>query len=168
MYPFAIGNFNIYGPSGLELGAADITLGDLEWIELTLEGSGLAGQASLPIQGNSKPVATSITWHTTCPGALDVFKPGAIQLICKSDLIFIDNADGLEDHQPEEVVMTVWSKGINQGKRMASSKGEVITNFSVTYLASWLDGNLNFRWDFFNNQANIGGFDVLAAARANL
>jgi phage tail tube protein FII len=167
MYPFAIGNFNIYGPSGLEIGAAEITLSDLEWIELTLEGSGLAGQASLPIQGNAKSVGCSITWQTICPGALDVFKPGMIQLICKSDVIFIDNAAGEENNQQEEVIMSVWSKGINQGRRQASSKGEVTTNFAVTYLAAYLDGDLSFRWDFFNNQAQIGTFDVLAASRAN-
>jgi phage tail tube protein FII len=167
MVPFAIVNYNLYGPSGLEIGNADVTLGDLEWIELTLEGSGLAGQSSLPIQGNSKGVTCAITWHTICPGALDVFQPGMIQLQCKSDIMFIDNSAGEEDHQPEEVIMSVWSKGINQGRRQASSKGEVITNHSVTYVAAYLDGKLSYRWDFFGNSAIIGGQDVLAKTRAN-
>jgi phage tail tube protein FII len=112
IYPATIKNYALYGPQGLEVGVADVTLPNVVWEKDTLKGSGLAGSANLGVEGNMQPMETTITFHTNTKQSLALFGPGGIRIRCLSSIYMCDTSTGQIDEEPEEVIMTVWGRAI--------------------------------------------------------
>lgn len=168
VYPATVKNFSVYGPSGIEVGVADITLPNMQWEKDTLKGSGLAGSANLGVQGNMQPMETTVNFHTNTVQSLQLFGPGGIRIRALSSIYMCDTSSGEVEEEPEEVIMTVWGAGYNQGRRESSTKGGVSLAFDVTYLAIIFNGVKYWELDFWNNGAIVAGIDVNAKTRANL
>jgi P2 family phage contractile tail tube protein len=168
IYPATVKNFNVYGPNGLEAGVADITLPHLQWEKDTLKGAGLAGSSNLGVQGNIQPMETTITFHTNTRQALEFFRGGGMRIRCLSSIYMCDTSSAEIVELPEEVIMTVWAAGYNQGKREPSTKGGVSLAFDCTYLALIFAGRKEWEIDFWNNVAICAGVDLNAQTRANI
>jgi P2 family phage contractile tail tube protein len=168
IYPATVKNFSVYGPTGVEVGVADITLPHLQWEKDTLKGAMLAGSANLGVEGNAQPMETTITFHTNTKQSLSFFSGGGQRIRCLSSIYMCDTSSGEIDEQPEEVIMTVWGAGYNLGKREPSTKGGVSLSFDVTYLALYFSGVKWWEIDFWNNVAICAGRDLNAKTRANL
>lgn len=168
IYPATVKNFSVYGPNGLEVGVADITLPNFQWEKDALKGAGLAGSANLAVQGNSQPLETVITFHTNNKQSLAFFKGGGTRIRCLSSIYMTDTSSGEITEEPEEIIMMTWAAGYNQGKRDPSTKGGISLAFDVTYFALVFAGKKEWEFDFFHNVAIVNGVDLNQRTRANL
>jgi P2 family phage contractile tail tube protein len=168
IYPATVKNFSVYGPSGVEVGVADITLPNVQWEKDTLKGAMLAGSANLGVEGNMQPMETSITFHANTKQSLQFFSGGGQRIRCLSSIYMCDTSSGEVDEEPEEIIMTVWTAGYNLGKRDPSTKGGTVLSFDVTYLALYFSGVKWWELDFWGNVAIVAGVDLNAKTRANL
>jgi P2 family phage contractile tail tube protein len=166
-YPYSVKNFNVYGPSGVEIAVSDITLPHLQWVKDTVRGASWAGESNLGIEGNPQPMECQITFHTTNKYSLGLFVGGGQRIRCMSSIYGVDTSSGVIEEDPEEIIMTVFTQGYNLGKRETSAKGGVVMGFDVVYLALLWGGTKWWEIDQGGNVCIINGVDLNQQTRAN-
>jgi P2 family phage contractile tail tube protein len=168
VYPATVKNFSVYGPQGVEIGVADITLPNLQFEKDALKGSMLAGSANIATQGNLQAMETTINFHTNSKQSLGMFAGGRQRIRALASIYAIDTSSGEIDDIPEEIIMGALASGYNQGRRETSTKGGVAQLWDIIYLAVVFQGQKFWEIDFFNNICIINGHDLNAKTRANL
>lgn len=170
IYPSVVKNFNVYKNAATLpfLGVGDITLPDIKNVTDALKGGGLGGSFDLPVGGQVAAMMTTISFHTTTPDSISLMQPNGTQIVCRSSLEMVDTAVGIFREYPERIIMTVFSRGLNLGKRDTSSKGASSNEFAVTYLACYWNNAKLLEIDPFNNVYSVNGTDYNAATRANI
>jgi P2 family phage contractile tail tube protein len=169
VYPNTVKNFKVLGVGGTaEVGLATITLPKLTFEKSEYRGAGVSMSANLPVTGNVTDMTTTLDFHTTTADSLSIFNGESAQIRCVSSLWAWDTGKGKSVETPEEVMMTIISAMYDLGKREYASKGGVIVEATVLYLALYYNSKKLWEVDPFNNICIINGVDLNAQTRINL
>lgn len=168
-YPNTVKNFKVIGmDSSTEIGLATITLPKLTFEKSEYRGAGVSASFNLPVTGNVTDMTTTLDFHTTTTDALNIFNGESAQIRCVSSLWAWDTSKGKSSEVPEEVMMTIVSAMYDLGKREYASKGGIIVEATVLYLALYYRSKKMWEIDPFSNVCIINGVDLNAQTRINL
>jgi len=169
IYPNTVKNFKVLNAIGTtEIGLATITLPKLTFEKSEYRGAGVSASFNLPVTGNVTDMTTTLDFHTSTQDALNIFNGQSAQIRCVSSLWAWDTAKGASAETPEEVMMTIVSAMYDLGKREYASKGGIIIEATVLYLALYYNSKKLWEIDPFNNVCIINGTDLNAQTRINL
>jgi P2 family phage contractile tail tube protein len=166
VYPNTVKNFKVLNAAGTtEIGLATITLPKLTFEKSEYRGAGVSASFNLPVTGNVTDMTTTLDFHTTTSDSLAIFNGESAQIRCVSALWAWDTSAGASVETPEEVMMTIVSAMYDLGKREYASKGGIIVEATVLYLALYFANKKLWEVDPFSNICIINGVDLNANTR---
>ena len=164
----AIINFATYEGSTEYLGMAEWTLPNLERQTVDVTGAGISGTFSAPVLGHFSAMSATANWRTPNEkqAKLMTNEPHTIDL--RAAIERRNPTTGAVETVPVKHIMVVRPKSLNMGKVAPASTADASMEFSVSYFATYINGEKITEIDIFNMIAIVNGVDELAATRAAL
>ncbi|KEQ22307.1 phage major tail tube protein [Paenibacillus tyrfis] len=161
-------NFSAYLNGNEYLGAADLTLPNLESMTETLSGAGIAGEVDSPTLGHFSSMTTTINWRTVDRSAIRLLGQKSHAIDFRGSHQLYNSATG--EYRPSgiRVTMKVMSKTGTLGNFAPASPTETSNEFEVSYIKIFMDGQEVLELDKFNFIFRVEGTDYLAEVRQQL
>ncbi len=166
--PFITENFVVYNNDGELLGAAEVTLPDLEYMTETITGSGIAGELEIPLPGQYKAMEVGLKFPALSESIIALAAPISHQLDIRGSIRGRDPASGELVSYPLKVVVKGPNKKAGLGKLEAAKAMENEFTIAANYLKIWIDNREKVEIDIINMIAVIDGVDYMARTRENL
>jgi len=161
-------NYRVYNDGNDYLGTAEVELPELEGMTDTVSGAGIAGEVDSPVLGHYASMTLSLTWRTITEYAMELCKPKAHKLECRSSQQVYDASTGEYKTVPVRVVTRATPKNTSLGTLAPSSATDTEQEFEITYLKVVINNKTTVEIDKYNNIAKFGDTDYLASVRADL
>lgn len=161
-------NFRVYNDSKDLLGTADVQLPDIQAMTDSVKGAGIAGEVEVPILGHYSSMQVTINWRTLNGNTMALAKPMAHQLEFRGAVQVYDAGTGKYSIVAQKIVVKAVPKKTGLGKMDSGSGQDSGSEFEVSYIKVWLDGDEKFELDKYNFICKIDGEDFLAEVRTAL
>lgn len=161
-------NFDVYEDSIEYLGAAQVTLPNLQQIAESFSGAGIAGNVEAVVRGHFDAMTLGLTFRTTTEDAIRLLKPERHVLDLRAARQDENTESGKIEITAIKYICVVLPKGLNLGNLAPHSRQDMNGDYALRYLAVYIDGKLVTEIDQLNYVCMIDGVDYLASVRAAL
>ncbi|MDL2280323.1 phage major tail tube protein [Selenomonadales bacterium OttesenSCG-928-I06] len=168
LQPEALINTKVYDGVNDLLGIANITLPDIENLNETVSGAGIAGEVEAAILGHFSAMSISLEWRTINKHLISLSTPNAHDLDIRGAQQVYDPGSGEVKVQPVRIYVKCRPKKLGLGSAGASQTTGSTTDLEVVYIKVIIDGETFLELDKFNYICIIGGTDILADVREAL
>ncbi len=151
-----------------ELGAADITLPDIEYMSDTMKGAGINGEVDMPTKGMVGKLGIKIEWRTINSDITDLSAPKAHDLEFRGAQQSYESGMGELRTESVRVFVRAVPKKTNLGKFSQSNTTGSSNEMECVYFKMDIDGITKIEIDKFARVCNINGFDFYADVREAL
>ena len=161
-------NFAVYYDGEDLLGAAEGELPNLEFLNETVEGAGIAGKFNSITLGHLDAITLSLTWRNTTDSFVKLAHPKTHELALYAAQQDYDA--GLGEYKVRKVALFVKAipKTLNIGKLAVAGMTDTKTEFEILYLKLEIDDKERLEIDKLNYIFKVDGTDYLADVRAAL
>lgn len=129
--PNHVANYSIFKDGRRLIGAADVTLANMQNQVDTLKGSGIFGEIEMPNQAHFQSMTVTFNWLTITDDAVfATIQDGAI-LDAWSAQQAHDSSTGRILHEGWRFTMTTAPKSFNLGKLEVGAKGEAVSEYEL-------------------------------------
>lgn len=169
-YPAAYISFRVYEDSVNEVGVANVTLPDITNKAVTIMGSGMMGDVSVPIMGMIENMTMSMKFLShTDPKTFALFlEQRKHQIELKVAEEFWDIEDAEIGMWPNKYVMIARPKSMKSGSIAPATASDASGEFDVYLYAAYRDGTELWYIDKRNMIFHVNGKDYMADVRKAL
>jgi P2 family phage contractile tail tube protein len=132
--PNHVTNYSIFKDGKRLIGLADVTLPNLQNLNDTLKGSGIAGEIEMPVQGHYQAATVTLNWLTIVDSMLYATIQDGAQLDCWAALQLHDSGTNKIIHNGWRFVMGTVPKSFNIGKMEVGAKQEAVSEYEMISL----------------------------------
>lgn len=157
--------FAVYEDSLEYYGMAEVTLPETATKTGEITGAGIGGAFNSPYVGQIDPMSVTLNFRRTSKAAIRLAEPRNHQLDLRAAQQYWDNTAGRFKTQSVKHVIIGFPTKINLGKIANASPTEGSCEFSVTYFATFIDGEKVTEMDVLNNIYFVNGVDYAADIR---
>ena len=161
-------NLEVYEDSLNMLGIANVTLPDINFKTVNINGAGMSGDLEVPLIGMTENMTVTINFLSTTSSAVSLMAPRKHQLDFRVAEENWDVEAAEAEIQADKYVMVVMPKSIKPGAVAPASAANTSGEFDVYYYAAYKDGECLGEIDKRNMKCMIGGVDYSAALRKAL
>jgi P2 family phage contractile tail tube protein len=161
-------NFRVYLDGVDMVGIADAQLPSLEAMTETVKGAGIAGEVDSPVLGHFGSMALTLNWRTITGNAIELAKQKAHNLELRGAQQEYDAGNGTYKTVPVKVTCRAVPKKFDLGKLDVGASTESQSEFEVSYIKLFVDGEEKVELDKFNYIYKVNGEDILAEVRQAL
>lgn len=166
--PSVLINAKVYNSGKNMLGIATAELGDLEFMNESVTGLGIAGELDLPVLGHMKDLTLKLKWNSTCEDAVELLEPKSHNLAIYASIQQWEYDEGKFSPAPCRVNCRAIPKKGGVGKFEPGKKMDPESEFELTYLKISVGGKEIVEIDKVNFICKIKGTDYLANVRSQL
>ena len=148
-------------------GIADITLPAVAQITESMEGAGVAGKYDAVVTGHIEAMKMTVSFRNPTRDAYKLFTPTEHQLDLRANIQERDTVAGVQNIAVKHIVKAT-PINLEPGNLKNYSTGDTKSEFSVSYLATYINGEKVMEIDPFNYIYNVDGKDYLEDVRKNL
>jgi len=159
-------NFRVFEDGTQFLGVAQVELPQVQMMNVSIKGSGIAGEVESPVLGHTQSMTLKITFRTLTPEAWGLTKPGAHQLDFRAGLESYVLADGKQKVVPNKVWVRGKTKSSGLGKAEPGNTMDSEVEMEVEAIGVYYDGKEAFYHDKYNGIFRVDGTDYLQEERA--
>lgn len=159
-------NFNIYEDAVEFYGSAKVKLPDISFMTNTVTGAGIAGEYESVIVGMVSAMGMTIDFRSITKKVVKLYEPRKHTLDIRAAQQS-DDSSGISVTK-EKYVVVATPKKMGLGSLAPASPAEASGDFSVSYLAKYIDGVKVVEIDQLNYICMINGTDYLADVRTAL
>lgn len=159
--------FRVYENAKDFYGIADVTLPSVAQLTEDMEGAGVAGKYTAVVTGHIEAMKASISFRNPTKDAYKLFTPVEHQLDLRANIQERDTVSGVKNVSVKHVLKCV-PINLDTGSLKNYSTGDTKSEFSVSYFATFIDGEKTLEIDPFNYIYYIDGKDYLEEIRKNL
>jgi P2 family phage contractile tail tube protein len=166
-YPNVVKNWKAYNKSynansGVFLGLVSCTCPKVQFEKSEYRAAGVYGSLNLPVVGNVQDMTIQFNFHAPTDSAFGLFTGGAAQVKVVSAVQVYSSDTGTYKEIAEELILNVIPSMFDHGRREYSTKGDLIVDGTVTYLAVYLDGQKRQEIDPFAGPCVLNGVNINA------
>lgn len=161
-------NFRVYREGTDMVGIADVQLPSLEAMSETVKGAGIAGEVDSPVLGHFGSMTLTLNWRTVTGNAVELAKQRAHGIEMRGAQQEFDAGTGVYRVVPVKVAVRAVPKKFDLGKLDVGASTESQSEFEVSYLKVWVDGEEKVELDKYNYIYRVNGEDGLAEVRTAL
>lgn len=143
-------------------GSTEITMPNLQNITQIISGAGIAGNVETALLGFVDVMTMGIKFRTATAAAIRLAEPRRHRLDLRVIHQAEDTSTGEITHPAIKYVVSVVPKSLNLGSVKPASPADVSGEYSVKYLAMYLDGKKVTEIDPLNFIYMVNGVDYLA------
>lgn len=161
-------NFAVYEDATEYYGMAKITLPDITNLTNSISGAGISGNYDAVTLGHIEAMAMTLNFRIVTASAIRLAEPRRHTIDLRAAQQSEDTASGsiLTSHVKHVVVLT--PKKLSLGTLAPSAAADVSGEYSVSYLATYIDGKKVLEIDPFNFIYYVNGTDYLSDVRKAL
>lgn len=161
-------NFRVYRDGNDLLGAANVTLPNLEAMSDTTSGAGIAGEVETPVLGHYGSMTVTIQWRTITGDVTTLARQESHALDIRGSIQVNDASLGKLVTVPVKLTIRAMPKNVTLGSFEVGATTDTETELEVTYLKLDINGETRVEIDKYNFIASFGGEDALATVRKDL
>lgn len=161
-------NFRVYRDGNDLLGAANVTLPNLEAMSDTTSGAGIAGEVETPVLGHYGSMTVTIQWRTITGDVTVLARQESHALDIRGSIQVMDASLGKLKTVPVKLAIRAMPKNITLGSFEVGATTDTETELEVTYLKLDIDGDTKVEIDKYNFKAQFGDSDALESVRKDL
>lgn len=165
--PDKLVGFNVFKGTRL-LGAADVTLPNIEYMSETLSGAGIAGETETPALGQISSMTVGITFRALSDEIAEFIEPAGTLLNFRGSLQTYNSASGRIEPYPCSLTVSVLPKTIELGKFEVDATTDTSIEQEVTYMKLYINNREICEIDKLNYICRINGKDYLEEVRAQI
>ena len=158
-------NFAVYEDSVEYVGMAGVTLPNLAAIVQTLSGAGIAGNVEVPVLGHYDVMSLTLNFRTTTEHSVRLSEPRRHNIDLRMAQQIEDTVAGEVKVQSIKHVLVVVPKTDTGGTVAPAAPTNGSGEYSVRYLATYIDGAKVREIDPLNFICEVNGVDYLADVR---
>ena len=166
--PEVIINYEVYEDAVNMLGSANVTLPDITNMTQNITGAGIAGEMESVILGHMSAMQMTINWRTVTNEVIKLAEQRRHNLELRVSQQYHDTTAARIGSTPVKYVVGAVPKRMNLGSLAPASPANAASEFSVVYLAAYIDGSKVTEIDPANYICIINGIDWLADVRSAL
>jgi P2 family phage contractile tail tube protein len=160
-----ITNFKVYENANEFYGMAELTLPEISLQGDEVTGAGIAGAFTSAFAGHTQAMSLTLNFRAVSRSLVRLVEDRSHQITAMAAQQQRDNASGALTQQAVKYVFVGKPTKWNPGKLAPASAADSSVEFSITYLAVFIDGVNAVEIDQLNFIYKINGTDYLAAAR---
>lgn len=161
-------NAAVYEGATEYLGIAEVNLPDLAQLTTEVSGAGIAGKINSPIIGHIEPMSMTLNFRSVTEEAYKLSTPESHSLDLRVAQQERDSGTGKSGIQKIKYSIIATPVKLGMGKIAPASTSDASGEYSVTYLAVYIDGKKVTEVDPMNYIYIINGKDYLADVRKAL
>ena len=161
-------NFAVYENAVEYYGMAEVALPEISNLTEEIKGAGISCSYESVILGHIEAMTLTLNFRTFVKDAVALLEPRNHQLDLRVGQQSKDTVSGKIIVTPVKHVMVVKPKKLNPGKVAPASPAEASGEYSVTYWATFIDGEKVLEVDILNFVYFVNGVDYLADVRKAL
>lgn len=161
-------NLEIYEDSVNLLGIAKVTLPDIEFPTVSINGAGMMGTMDVPLIGMVNAMTVTINFLTMTQAAAKLAAPKKHLLDMRVSEEYWDVEQAEADQWADKYVMLTQTKKFSPGTVAPMSAADSSGEYSVYYYAAYREGKQLWEIDKRNMRCIIGGVDYMANVRRAL
>lgn len=160
--------FAVYEDATEYYGMAEVTLPEESTKTEEVTGAGIGGAFNAPYVGQSEAMTLVLNFRRTTKDAIRLAEPRNHQIDLRAAQQYWDNNAGVFKIQAVKHVIIGFPTKINFGKLANASPTEGSCEFSVTYYATFIDGEKVKEKDVLGSIDEVNGVDYAAPIRKAL
>lgn len=161
----AVINYAIYEDANEFYGTAQVQLPDLTSLTTTLSGAGIAGNVEAVVLGHMDAMSMTINFNTVCKEQAALAEQRPHNLDIRAAQQTTNSTTGEIGVDAVKHIARVTPKKIGLGKIAPASTADASGEYSVSYLATYINGVKVTEVDPLNFICIINGTDYLASVR---
>ena len=161
-------NYEVFAAGNRLLGSGEVSLPDLEFMNVDMTGAGLSGKFSAPIKGFVDSAEIEITWHTINEDLNYFTTPRAVDLILYGAMENYDHISGVLNAQQVKINVRGFNKKAGLGSLKPAEQTDTKTTLEILYLQVQVAGKQIVEFDKINYIYKVNGTDYLADVRSAL
>lgn len=164
----AVINFAVYEDSTEFLGMAEVTLPEITKLTAEMTGAGLNGTFNAPIAGHFEAMTATFNFRVPSKAQYSLFESRNHTLDLRAAQQQRDTTNGKLKTVSVKHVLVVTPTKLSPGKLAPAATADGSGEYSVSYYATYIDGEKVLEIDLLNFIALINGVDELADVRKAL
>lgn len=161
-------NFRVYRDGNDLLGAANVTLPNLEAMSDTTSGAGIAGEVETPVLGHYGSMTVTIQWRVIYGDVTKLARQESHALDIRGSIQVMDASLGKLVTVPVKLVLRAMPKNVTLGSFEVGATTDTETELEVTYLKLDINGETKVEIDKYNFISRFDGEDALETVRKDL
>ncbi|MEG0778824.1 MAG: phage major tail tube protein [Oscillospiraceae bacterium] len=161
-------NFDIYEDATAFYGTAKVKLPDIQSMTNTISGAGISGEYEAVTLGHVSAMSMSLDFRTTTSDVIRLYEQRRHTLDIRAAQQSEDSATGKIVVDKLKYVVVATPKKLSPGSLAPSSPADASGEFSVSYIAEYINGTKVLEVDPLNYIYFVNGTDYLAEVRAAL
>lgn len=158
-------DFEVYEDDVNFYGMAEVTLPDIKNITQTVSGAGIAGNVEEVVLGYIDTMSMSLKFRTMTNISAKLAEPRRHRLEFRAAQQITDTSTGDVRILPVKYVIQATPKTNGLGKLAPATTADVNGEYSVNYIAAYVDGQNTLEIDPYNFKYVVNGVDYLADIR---
>lgn len=158
-------NFAVYEDAVEYYGMAEVTLPEISTKAEDTPGAGIGGSFNAPYIGQTEPMSVTLNFRRTSKDAIRLAEPRNHHLDLRTAQQYWDNTAGRYKMQSVKHVLIGFPTKTNPGKIANASPTDGSCELSVTYFATFIDGEKVLEVDVLNNIYYVNGTDYAEDVR---
>ena len=163
-----VNNFAVYEDATEFYGMAEVTLPEISQIAEEVKGAGIAGAFNGAFVGHVEAMTLTLNFRSVTPDAIKLAEPRNHQIDLRASQQQWDNTAGVFKQVAVKHVLVVTPTKFAPGKLAPAASAEASGEYSVTYFATYINGEKVMEIDILNFIYFINGVDYLAEVRKAL
>ena len=161
-------SFEVFLSSNRLIGVAEVSLPDFEFMNVEIQGSGVAGKFSAPIIGFLDSAEMELTWRTIVQDLKYFSKPEAIDLTLYGASETYDHSRGKLGVEKIKITTRAFNKKLSPGSLKAAEQTETKTTLELLTCKIEVGGKVILEFDKINYKYIVDGTDYLQSTRSAL
>jgi P2 family phage contractile tail tube protein len=166
--PEMVIHYDIYEDAVNMLGSAEVTLPEIANKTQTITGAGIAGEIEAVALGHIGAMSMSIKWRAVTNDVVRLYEQRRHNLELRVAQQSHDSTSAKISITPAKYVVGVVPKKLGPGTLAPASPANAASDFSVLYLAGYIEGVKVLEIDPINYIFYVNGTDYLANVRSAL
>ena len=161
--------YRIYHQGRDLLGVASIEMPNIQYLNESITGSGIAGEIDNPTIGLTQSLTCKLSFTATNPETYNIMDWTRTALYeCYLALQVSDDATSVRSSVPERINLLGRTKTFNLGTREQGKKHGNEVELEITRLETYMDGQEKLLIDKLNFIHRVNGTDLLGAVRRQM
>lgn len=160
--------FAVYEDATEYYGMAEVTLPEIGTKAEEVTGAGIGGAFNGPFVGQVEAMSLTLNFRRVSKDVTKLAEPRNHQIDLRGAQQYWDNTAGVFKTQAVKYVLIAIPTKFNPGKLANASPTESSCEFSVTYFATFIDGEKVMEVDVLNCKYFVNGVDYAADIRKAL
>lgn len=163
-----ITNFAVYENAVEYYGMAEVTLPEISTLAEEVKGAGISGAFNGAFPGHVEAMTATLSFRSVTKDVMKIMEPRQHQLDLRAAQTVYNSVSGRYEQQAVKHVLMATPTKFAPGKLAPAAPADASGEYSVTYFATFINGEKVLEIDILNFKFLMNGTDYLADVRKAL